>query len=173
MIKYHAMPSKADVNILLVLHSKRFFHHHWLLELPETHVHRVGDAIQPSHPLSSPSPPLPSILPSIRVFSNEPFHHYIIDEISNILSLMLFPILFLYLWPWSSLPPEKRQLLYQVYFLSSPVFLVVLCIDVSKNNINIVLHVFTFTLLHFAICLLVRWPHVNKYVPPSLTFTGW
>ena len=31
--------------------------HHQLLELTETHVHRVGDAIQPSHPLSSPSPP--------------------------------------------------------------------------------------------------------------------
>ena len=31
--------------------------HHQLLELAQTHVHRVGDAIQPSHPLSSPSPP--------------------------------------------------------------------------------------------------------------------
>ena len=29
---------------------------HQLLELAQTHVHRVGDAIQPSHPLSSPSP---------------------------------------------------------------------------------------------------------------------
>ena len=31
--------------------------HHQLLESTQTHVHRVGDAIQPSHPLSSPSPP--------------------------------------------------------------------------------------------------------------------
>ena len=31
--------------------------HHHLLELAQTHVHRVGEAIQPSHPLSSPSPP--------------------------------------------------------------------------------------------------------------------
>ena len=31
--------------------------HHQLPELTQTHVHRVGDAIQPSHPLSSPSPP--------------------------------------------------------------------------------------------------------------------
>ena len=31
--------------------------HHQLLELAQTHVHRVGDAIQPSHPLLSPSPP--------------------------------------------------------------------------------------------------------------------
>ena len=30
---------------------------HHLLELAQTHVHRVGDAIQPSHPPSSPSPP--------------------------------------------------------------------------------------------------------------------
>ena len=44
--------------------------HHQLLEFTQTHVHRVGDAIQPSHPLSSLSPPAP-IPPSIRVFSNE------------------------------------------------------------------------------------------------------
>ena len=31
--------------------------HHQLLELAHTHVHQVNDAIQPSHPLSSPSPP--------------------------------------------------------------------------------------------------------------------
>ena len=31
--------------------------HHQLSELAQTHVHRVSDAIQPSHPLSSPSPP--------------------------------------------------------------------------------------------------------------------
>ena len=30
--------------------------HHQLLEFSQTHVHRVGDAIQPSHPLSAPSP---------------------------------------------------------------------------------------------------------------------
>ena len=31
--------------------------HHQLLDFTQTHVHRVGDAIQPSHPLSFPSPP--------------------------------------------------------------------------------------------------------------------
>ena len=45
------------------------------LQLPEftqTHVHRVIDAIQPSHPLQSPSPLFqPSIFSSIRIFSNE------------------------------------------------------------------------------------------------------
>ena len=38
-----------------------------LLELAQTHAHCVGDAIQPSHPLLL----LPSIFPSIRIFSNE------------------------------------------------------------------------------------------------------
>ena len=37
-----------------------FLVHHQLLELTQTHVHRVGDAIQPSHPLSSASPPAPN-----------------------------------------------------------------------------------------------------------------
>ena len=44
--------------------------HHQLLESTQTHVHCFGDAIQPSHPLSSPSPPALNF-PSIRVFSNE------------------------------------------------------------------------------------------------------
>ena len=34
--------------------------HHQLPEFTQTHVHRVSDAIQPSHPLSSPSPPTPN-----------------------------------------------------------------------------------------------------------------
>ena len=34
--------------------------HHQLPEFTQTHVHRVGDAIQTSHPLSSPSPPAPN-----------------------------------------------------------------------------------------------------------------
>ena len=43
-----------------------------LPELTQTHVHWVNDAIQPSHPLSSPSPP---IFPSIRVLSHESVLH--------------------------------------------------------------------------------------------------
>ena len=47
---------------------------HYLLEFAQTHVHRVNDAIQPSCPLSSPSPPAFN-LPSIRVFSSESSLH--------------------------------------------------------------------------------------------------
>ena len=42
--------------------------HHCLPEFAQTHVHCVGNTIQPSHPLSSPSPPAFNF-PSIRVFS--------------------------------------------------------------------------------------------------------
>ena len=47
-----------------------FLVHYQLQELTQTLVHRVGDAIQPSNPLSSPSPPA-LIFPSISIFSNE------------------------------------------------------------------------------------------------------
>ena len=47
---------------------------HQFPKLAQTHVHRVSDAIQPSHSLSSPSPPA-SIFSNIRVFSNESVLH--------------------------------------------------------------------------------------------------
>ena len=48
--------------------------HHQFPEFTQTHAHRVDDAIQPSHPLSSLLL-LPPIPPSIRVFSNESTLH--------------------------------------------------------------------------------------------------
>ena len=47
--------------------------HHQHLGLTQTYVNQVSDAIQLSHPLSSPSPA--SVFPSIRVFSNESVLH--------------------------------------------------------------------------------------------------
>ena len=47
-----------------------FLDHYQLLELTQTHIHWVSDAIQPSPPLLYPFL-LPSIFPSIRVFPNE------------------------------------------------------------------------------------------------------
>ena len=44
--------------------------HHQLLQFTQTHVHQVGDATQPSHPLQSPSPPL-AFLNSFLVFLTE------------------------------------------------------------------------------------------------------
>ena len=48
--------------------------HHQCPGPPQTHVHQVGDSTQPSHFLSSPSPPA-FIFPSIRVFTNESVLH--------------------------------------------------------------------------------------------------
>ena len=42
--------------------------HHQLPEFTQTHVHWVGDAIQPSYPLSSPSPPCPQSFPASGSF---------------------------------------------------------------------------------------------------------
>ena len=47
--------------------------HHQFPELAQTHVHRVRNAMQPSHPLSSPSPTFN--FRSIRVFSNDSVLH--------------------------------------------------------------------------------------------------
>ena len=42
--------------------------HHQLLEFTQTHIHRFSDAIQPSHPLSSPSPIAPNPSEHQRLF---------------------------------------------------------------------------------------------------------
>ena len=42
--------------------------HHQFPEFTQTHVHQVSDDIQPSHPLSSPSPPAPQSLPASKYF---------------------------------------------------------------------------------------------------------
>ena len=55
---------------MISLQASGFLVLHYLLEFAQTHVHGVGDAIQPSH-LRSPLLFLPSIFPRIRVFSNE------------------------------------------------------------------------------------------------------
>ena len=48
--------------------------HHQLLEFTQTHVHRVSDAIQPSHPLSSPSPPAPNPSQHLSLSSESTLH---------------------------------------------------------------------------------------------------
>ena len=45
--------------------------HHQLPEFTRTHVHQVSDAIQPSHPLSSPSPPAPNLPQHQGLFQHE------------------------------------------------------------------------------------------------------
>ena len=61
-----------------------------LPEITQTHIHQVSDAIQPSHPLSSPSPPAPNPS-SIRVFSSEEkdFSRVFSHEVAKLLEFQL------------------------------------------------------------------------------------
>ena len=73
--------------------------HHQLPKLAQTHVHQVSDAIQPSHPLSSPSP-LPLIFPSIRVFPSESVLHIRWPNIAVSVSASVLPMNIQYWFPW-------------------------------------------------------------------------
>ena len=59
--------------------------HHQLPEFTQTHAHRVGDAIQPSHPLSSPSPPAPNPSQNQGLFQWVNSSH----EVAKVLELQL------------------------------------------------------------------------------------
>ena len=61
--------------------------HHQLPEFTQTHVHRVGDAIQPSHPLSSPSPPAPNPFQHQSLFQWVNSSH----EVAKVLEFQLQP----------------------------------------------------------------------------------
>ena len=61
--------------------------YHHLPEFSQTHVHRVGHAIQPSHPLSSPSPPAPN--PSQHQSLN-----FILEDLSEENCLKITKLLF-------------------------------------------------------------------------------
>ena len=76
--------------------------HHQLLEFTQTHVHRVGDVIQPSHPLLSPSPPAP-VLNHLNECINFKLS-------SSILSQEIWSsVLFLHYSSKNSLPPFKYR----------------------------------------------------------------
>ena len=59
--------------------------HPHLLEFTQTHVHRVGDAIQPSHPLLSPSPPAPNPSQDQSLFQRVNSSH----EVAKVLEFQL------------------------------------------------------------------------------------
>ena len=59
--------------------------HHQLAEFAETHVHRVSDAIQPSHPLSSPSPPAFNLSQHQGLFQRVSSSH----QVAKVLELQL------------------------------------------------------------------------------------
>ena len=69
--------------------------HHQLPEFTQTHIHHVGDAIQPSHPLSSPSPPAPKPSQHQALFHYLPFNS--VQSLSSV-------------WLFASLPQKYTNL---------------------------------------------------------------
>ena len=65
--------------------------HHQLLKSTKTHVHRVGDAIQPSHPLSSPSPPAPNPSQHQSLFKWVSSSHQVAEVLGFQLQLSVLP----------------------------------------------------------------------------------
>ena len=61
--------------------------HHQLPEFTQTHVHQVGDAIQPSHPLSSPSPP------ALHLSQHKGLFHWVdfLHQVAKVLEFQLQP----------------------------------------------------------------------------------
>ena len=69
-VQFSSVQSLSRVQLCDPMNRRGLPVHHHLPEFTQIHVHRVSDAIQPSHPGLSPSPPAPN--PSqLRVFSNE------------------------------------------------------------------------------------------------------
>ena len=68
--------------------------HHQLPELAQTHVHLVGDAIQSSHPLSSPSPPAFSLSQHQGLFQWDSSWH----QVAKVLELRLVSVLSIQDW---------------------------------------------------------------------------
>ena len=118
--------------------------HHQLLEFAQTHVHRISDAITPSHPLSSPSSPAFN-LSRIRDFSNETILHirwpkywsfsFSIspsNEYSGLISIRIdwFDLL-------AVLGTLKRLLQYQLKSISSSAFSFLYIIQLSHSYMTI------------------------------------
>ena len=104
---------------------------HYLPEFAQTPVHRVGDAIQPSHPLSSPSPPAFNLSQHQGIFQWVSSLH----QVAKVLELQLqhqsfqciFRIDFIEDWlDWSSCSPSDSQ-------ESSLKYALRFCNSISKN----------------------------------------
>ena len=67
-------PFQSSVQFSCSVMSNSLQLHHQLPELAQTHVHQVGDAIQPSPPLSSPSPPTFNLSQHQGLFQGVSFH---------------------------------------------------------------------------------------------------
>ena len=80
--------------------------HHQLPEFTQTHVHWVGGAIQPSHPLSSPSPPVPNPSQHQGLFQWVNSLH----QVAKVLGVSVLPGLISFRMDWLDLPAVQGTL---------------------------------------------------------------
>ena len=121
---------------------------HQLPELAQTHAHWVGDAIQPSHPLSSPSPAF-SLSQHQGLFPWVSSLHQVAKVLEHQSFQWIFRTDFLQDWlVWSPCSPRDSQVLlylnsdtiYQSYS-HFPVFLVLICVFSSIQVCMVLFHV--------------------------------
>ena len=102
--------------------------HHQLPEFTQTQVHRVGDAIQPSHPLSSPFPPAPNPLDG-QIFLMCNFKSDVQGRKYLPYSLINFQCNIIFSWQWvlflcsSLINNQLNKLVFKEYPPPNPVFL--------------------------------------------------
>ena len=93
--------------------------HHQLPEFTQTHVHRVGDAIQPSHPLSSPSPPALSLSQHQGLFKWVSSSHQVAEVLEFQLQHQSFQWIprsdHLYLITWTTILSNSVRLSHAVW----------------------------------------------------------
>ena len=98
--------------------------HHQLPEFTQTHVHQVGDAIQPSHPLSSPSPPAPNPSQHHGLFLK--FCQFLHHEFEVIFDICIFKSIIsswvILLSVWNILFISGKTPCYEAYFLFFLIF---------------------------------------------------
>ena len=107
--------------------------HHQLPEFTQTHVHWVGDAIQPSHPLSSPSPPVPN--PS----QHQGLFHWVnsLHEVAKVLEFQLLAsVLPMNTQDWSPLGWTGWISLFSIYFSLTPSQTLYLLSEFSLNPLS-------------------------------------
>ena len=103
--------------------------HHQLPEFTQTHVHQVSDAIQPSHPLSSPSPPAPNPSQPQGLFQWVNSSH----ELAKLLEFQPLGVLVSFRMDWLDLLAVQgthksllQQLVFKIYLKINYYYLIVL-----------------------------------------------
>ena len=128
--------------------------HHQLLELAQTHIHQVGDAIQPSHLLSSPSPPAFNLsydpaIPLLDIFRKKMKTIILKDTCTPVFVAALFTIA--KMWKQTKCLPTGEQIEMQhIRTTGQHICTTGYHSDIKKNEILPILHCSVYLHLHLS-----------------------